>query len=645
VLFIYWVWAFRFDLKKVGQVPERSVVYDRDDELYSRIGPENRVVVPLNKVSKYFITALLAREDTRFYQHHGVDFKGIARATFHNLISFSIKEGGSTLTQQLARNSFRLGNHSFHRKLLEAMVARRIEHNYSKQEILEHYVNRIYFGTGVYGIETASQLYFGKPCSDLNLSESALLAGIIRSPNRSSPFRNLKGALAQRDMVLARMEQLKMVTSKELKRAKTHHIALVKKRTLPMQENYAMDMVRNELEGCLAEDEADRGGLRIYTSIDPELQNVATSALDSHLREIEARKEFTHPKKNTPLADTSDSEGTTEYLQGALIAIDNRTGAICAVVGGRDYHDSKYNRAVFAQRQLGSAFKPFVYTAAFQEGLSPEEEIDDGPFQPGEIKGSSRNWMPINSDKTFLGKKEASYGLIHSRNTMSVRIGQMVGVDRISTLASLLGLGKDIPHVPSIYLGSFETSLKDLTTAYTLFPNHGFLKSSFIIRRIEDGAGEVLYEAKINQYPIFEEDAAQTTEEILERVLDEGTAAGARNLGFDKKGGGKTGTTNDYKDAWFIGFTRSLTCGVWVGFDHPKPIMERGYGATLALPIWTKVMSRASDDRYPESDLAEPFPKRRVADKKTNDEDEGGIEKTFDDIGNTLKRFFTGKGD
>jgi penicillin-binding protein 1A len=604
VMFLYQLWALKYDLKGVGQIPERSVVYDKDDELYSRIGNENRIVVPLDKVSKHFVPALLAREDSRFYQHHGIDLYGIGRAFVKNLASLSVKEGGSTLTQQLARNSFSLGKQNLHRKLLEAMVARRIEKFYTKQQIIEAYVNRIYFGAGVYGIETASQSYFGKPSMDLTLGESALLAGIIRSPNRFSPFRNFEAALNERDTVLDRMVKLEMITEDEAKKAKSKKISIIKKRPLPYQENYAMDAIRREMDAFLPDDEGERGGFKIYTTLDAKLQVLGEQSIAIHLAEVENRKGYTHPKKGK--AEVKDPEAPTEYLQGALIAIDHRTGGIRALAGGRDYRESRYDRAMLARRQIGSSFKPFIYTAAFQEGLSPDEKIDDGPIPPGEFNiVGAKTWSPVNSDGKNAGIQPAEYGLIHSRNTMTVRVAQRIGIDRIHDLAVLLGLGKeeDIPKVPSICLGSFETTLKDLTAAYTVFPNRGMYCQPFIIRKIEDVDGEVIYQASPNRFPVFERGATSEASDVLEQVIERGTAASAGALGLNRRAGGKTGTTNDYKDAWFIGYTHSLTCGVWVGFDKPKTIMDKAYGSTLALPIWVRMVSRASEDDYPDGSL------------------------------------------
>src|SRR5438874_2160522 len=372
LLLFYGAWAASFDMKKVGAMPERNTVFDVDGKIYSRLAGANRVRVSLAEISPFFIDALLAREDTRFYRHPGVDWLGIFRALVRDILTGSAKEGASSITQQLARNSLPLGGRTVSRKLLEAMVALRIEHEFTKQQILELYVNRIYFGAGCYGIETASQAYFGKSASKLNLSEAAVLAGLIRSPNRFSPLRNPEGAATQRDAVLDRMMEIKKISSAQAQQAKSSRINPHPKKMPMIQENYAMDAVQRDLNVVL-----------------------------------------------TP-----------------------------------------------ANRQVGSAFKPFVYTLAFTNGLLPGASINDGPIQPGEIEGSG-NWAPGNSDGTYGGIQPASYGLIHSRNTMSVRVGQFAGLDQVQKVATTLNLSDKAPHGPAIYIGSFETNLKDLTTAYT----------------------------------------------------------------------------------------------------------------------------------------------------------------------------------
>jgi penicillin-binding protein 1A len=611
VLFFFGAWAQTFDMKKLGQMPERNTVFDVDGKIYSRLAGANRLKVSIKEVSPLFIDALLAREDTRFFQHGGIDWRGVVRALFHDIITRSTKEGASSITQQLARNSLPLGGRTLSRKMLEAMVAFRIEREFTKQQILELYMNRIYFGSGCYGIQTASQAYFGKEALKLNLSEAALLAGLIRSPNRFSPLKNPEGATIQRDTVINRMLELNKISRAQAQQAKLAKVTSRPKRLPLIQENYAMDAVQRDLNLLLTQDQIDNGGLYIYTTLDAKVQNEATQALETQLSKIEKQSNFHHPKKANYQAPEASPDAAMPYLEGAVVAIDNASGGIRALVGGRDYGQSKFNRALPpANRQLGSSFKPFVYTLAFTHGLLPGASISDEPIQPGEIAGAG-NWSPSNSDGIYSGIQPVSYGLIHSRNTMSVRVGEFAGLDDVQKVANTLGLSQNIPRGPAIYIGSFETDLKDLTAAYTVFPNGGIRKQAYIIERIDDPDHNPIYRAAHVSIPALDPSAAWMTSQLMEEVLTHGTAASAQSLGFKLPAAGKTGTTNDYKDAWFIGYTNALTCGVWVGFDQPTTIIPRGYGAALALPVWTQVMTKAAQ-RYPAHELEPTMPLARA---------------------------------
>src|ERR1041385_3541072 len=608
----YGVWAETFDMKKVGQMPERNTVFDVDGKIYSRLAGSNRLKVSLSEISPFFIDALLTREDTRFYQHGGIDYRGILRALVRDILSGSAKEGASSITQQLARNSLPLGGRTLNRKLLEAMVALRIERQFTKQQIIELYLNRIYFGSGCYGVETASQSYFGKSAAKLDLSESALLAGLIRSPNRLSPLKNPEGAKIQRNAVLDRMVAIKKLSPADAEAARQAKVATHARRMPFVQENYAMDAVQRDLNVLLTQDQIDDGGMSIYTTLDPAVQNAAQDALETQLTKIEHQSNFHHPvKANYHPPENGEGDSAMPYLEGAVVVIDNASGGIRALVGGRDYAQSKFNRALApANRQAGSAFKPFVYAVAFSHGLLPGAAISDGPIQPGEIDGAG-NWSPANSDGTYGGVMPCSYGLVHSRNTMSVRVGQFAGLDAVQKVANDLGIAQKIPHGPASYIGSFESNLRDLTSAYTVFPNAGVRKQAYIIERIDDQQHKPIYLAAHITSQAVDPGAAWMTSEVMEDVLTKGTAASARSLGFKLPAAGKTGTTNDYKDAWFLGYTSTLTCGVWVGFDQPVTIIPRGYGAALALPVWVQVMNKAAQS-YPPQDLQTTIPMQRA---------------------------------
>ncbi|MDD5348953.1 MAG: PBP1A family penicillin-binding protein [Chthoniobacteraceae bacterium] len=596
---LYGTWAGFCDLGSLQVMPQRTAIYDCNGNAFSRRAGEDRIVVPLSKVSPRFIDALLAREDTRFYRHCGIDAVGIARAVIRNAIHLRAREGASTLTQQLARNSFDLGGRNLHRKLLEAFVALRIERSFSKAQILECYVNRIYYGAGVFGVETASRTYFDKPSANLTLGEAAMLAGLIRSPSRFSPFHNPQGALRERDTVLDRMAAVGKITAAQAAQAKAQPVALSTARPPTAGDGYAMGLIEEALALNLDSDQLAAGGLRVYTTLDPALQKTAEAALDAELTKVEERPGYAHPKR-ADFGGRTDGAAKTPYLQGALLMLDNATGGIRAIVGGRNYAESTYNR-VYARRPVGSTFKPFVYAAAYASGrLTPTTPVSDDPIRRREIAGAP-NWTPGNSDGTFRGLLPAEEGLVLSRNTMSARVGNLAGLDAVRGVANAAGLGP-APEFPSIYLGSFECSLRDLVSAYTLFPNGGVRRQPYLISRVEDARGKTIYQASAQETRALSPGVCWMVTAGLQKVMERGTGASAN---FRGTVAGKTGTTNDYKDAWFVGYTRTLTCGVWVGLDEPAPIAPHGYGAALALPVWCDVMNAASE-RYASRGFAQP---------------------------------------
>lgn len=605
----YYLWALTFDLSKIGAMSQRSLLYDRSGAIYSLAGGENREIVPFDKVSNDFINALISREDARFYNHHGVDPIGILRAVVRNLLLGGIHQGGSTITQQLARNSFPLGGHNLHRKLLEAALAFRIETELSKEKILELYMNRIYFGPGLYGVEAASQAYFARPAAQMSLAQGALLAGLIRSPNHLSPYNNLSGALQQQHLVLQRMEELSLITAAEHAKALNEKIPMPASRLVHFQNSWAVDAVLHELSQVLPPDKVDGTPLRIMTTIDAKLQKSAEQSVATRLAEIEQRSDFkeSHRSKTTTSSQQKNkkliSEEKLPPLQGALIALDNTSGGIVAIVGGRDYKTSKYNRATTAERQVGSAAKPFIYEEALRQGMSPDSLVNDARLTPADLPEAFKNYDPQNSDGTFGGWLPASYGLIHSRNTMSVRVGLGVGLQDIASTMERLGLAETIPPYPSICLGSFESTLRKITTAYAALATGGERLQPHLIEEVTDSDGTVLFRATRGRVSVLDPQATRTTTSILERVLTEGTASRAHALGLRKPAAGKTGTTDHFYDAWFIGYTQGLTCGVWVGFDKPQTIMHGGYGAELALPIWVDFIESPGASQYAEGAL------------------------------------------
>ncbi len=586
-------YALTFDLSTINELPQRSVVLDKDGKFYSRLAGENRVVAPYARIAPDFIDALVSREDNRFFTHHGVDPIGIARAAVRNLLLGGITQGGSTITQQLARNAFPLGGRTYQRKIVEAALAFRIETELNKREILTAYVNRIYFGSGYYGIETASRAYFGKPAADLTLAESALLAGLIRSPTRLSPFNDLPAATRQRNLVLQSMRGLGLITPSEFGTAKAAAVQLAPRPPSTVRFGWAMETVQRELDLVLTPDQLDAGGLTIATTIDPALQKAATRIVADRVAGIERLPGFPHPKAES-------KSDPNEVLQAALIAIDNRTGGILAVVGGRDYGPGQFNRAFQAERQAGSTVKPFVFAAAFERGLAPNDRVSDNRLTAGEIPRDLGTYDPANSDDKYGGEISVADALVRSRNPATVRVGLRAGLPAVAETFVRAGLAADVPAFPSICLGAFETTLKDLTAAYTAFAIDGTRLQPFIIREVTNAAGRPVFKATEARLRVLDSRPAAQTSALLADVMTRGTGASASRLGLRRRAAGKTGTTDESRDAWFIGYIRSVTCGVWVGFDRPRTIMKGGYGATLALPIWVDFIQSTDGARYPD---------------------------------------------
>ncbi len=613
----YSAMARKYDLAELGKMPERSEVYDARGGLLGRIHGENRTVVPLSEVSPHFLKPLLVREDSRFYEHGGVDYVGVARALVRTLKDPTVRQGASTISMQLARNSFNLTREkSFHRKLLEIAITRRIEAQRTKDQILELYVNRIFFGTGIFGVQRAAESYFGKSAKDLTLDEGAMLAAIIRGPNKFSPFRKYDMALSGRNMVLDRMVEEGALEAAVAQQAKNVKTKVLREPKAP-RETWALDAVRRELEKLLDEGEVEEGGLKIYTTLEPALQQAAEESLSRQLAAVEKLPGYEHQK--WALYQNMVERGLAvepEYVQGAVVVLENDTGAIRAIVGGRDIRHSSYNRALLAQRQVGSTFKPLVYAAAVEHaGLLPGQLVSDAEIQPGEIRTAEGDFSPRNSDGTFTGRQAVWWGLAKSRNTMAVRVGEMAGLDAVKALADKAGMKSIEGRSPQIYLGNLGASLESLTSAYSLFGNGGVRCRSFLIDRIENNDGGLVFRSGVISYEVVSPGTAWLMTGMLRKVMESGgTASAVKALGFKEAAAGKTGTTDDYRDAWFAGFTTRLTCGVWVGLDDPERIIHRGYGSRLALPIWAEVMAAGTRLGYvPGKEWPEPEVIERVA--------------------------------
>jgi penicillin-binding protein 1A len=478
------------------------------------------------------------------------------------------------------------------RKLLEIAIAFRLEAAMEKDDILEAYINQINWGRQIKGVGEASRIYFEKHPSELTLSQSALLAGIVRGPDSFNPFSSMEAATRERGTTLDRMVAAGAITKAEAEMAKADPIEVRPKWRREAQESYAMDAIRRDLEVILEKENIELGGLNITTTIDLRIQHKGEQALDKKLREVERLSGYSHPTRTAWREIPEAQRKEPEYIQGAAVVVENRTGAVLAVIGGRDANESRFNRATQARRQIGSLFKPFVYLAAFDKGLRPDTSISDDPIERGEIKGAG-TWRPQNSDGKFGGMQPVSYGLIHSRNTMSVRVGNYAGIPFVKEVARMAGFTTPMPANPASFLGSWEASPWELASAYTIFPNGGERFRPYLISEIKDRDGNILYSTLPLSYPAAKGGSSWSVSNTLHEVATRGTAASVVRLGFDKPCGGKTGTTNDFKDAWFSGFTSSLTCTVWVGFDTPQKTIQGGYGSVLSLPVWVEIMKTA----------------------------------------------------
>jgi len=602
----YYARATQYDLARVAEMPARTLVYARDGRTeLGRIHGDNRYIVKYDHVAENFRNALISREDARFYDHFGIDIKGVVRATVENIKRRRLAQGGSTLSIQLAENTWfppdsgkkKSTVRLIDQKLLEMALAWRIERNYDKPRILEHYMNRIFWGHSIRGVESASRAYFEKPASKISLSEAAMLAGIIRGPNAFSPFKNIEAATRERDVTLGRMVKYGHITQNQADVAKKQELKVRPKHRRVVQETYVMDAVRRELDRILEEQNIEDGGLTVITSIDHTIQRAAELSVERNLSQVEKTPGYQHQTRKKWRSLEDGKRGRPGYVQGACVMIENRTGAVLCVVGGRNAHESRYNRAIQAERQIGSLFKPFVYLAAFNRGLMPKTWIADSRIRPGEINGAPRSWSPSNSDGKFGDYITAEDALVRSRNTSSVRVGNYAGLKKVNQTAIDVGFVQGVPNNPSSYLGAWEATPWQVASAYTVFPNNGDWYRPYIVQEIRNAKGERVYPGQGDSGKLVvsaaEPGATWCVSNTLEQVVNRGTGNRVRRLGYEAPCAGKTGTTDNYKDAWFAGYTGNLTCAVWVGMDRPQKIIDHGYGSTLAAPIWTDVMKTA----------------------------------------------------
>jgi 1A family penicillin-binding protein len=614
--------ASTFDLTKLEQMESASVILDRNDKIFGQIYVENRETIPYEQIPRNLVNAVVSMEDNKFYQHGGYDLFGIVRAALKNFTAGHVRQGGSTITQQLARNSFSLKERTFRRKLLEIFLSRRIEEKFGKQKIMELYLNRIYFGGGLYGAEAASRGYFGKSAKEMSLTECATLAGIIRSPNRLSPWGDKAGSRESRNVALARMRDLGFITPRECETAQTEEMVVGSKQSAQGQ-TYAVDYIRQQVIAAVGWDRAMNEGYRIHTTIDADLQKVAEESMKSHLAQVEQHAGYSHPTfdtfatryKNARQVGLPNVTAPPDYLQGALITLDNQTGGIISLIGGRDFEHNQFDRALQAKRPAGTAFKPFVYAAAFENGLYPGSVVDDSSLDNravmiGGTTGILGEWGPESADNRYEGLITARQALAKSKNGATVRIGMTVGVDPILQLCRTAGIRSQLRAFPATFLGSSEVTLAELALGYTIFPNGGWRPSAIrILDRIDEKDGTAVWQPAEDpaRRGVIKPETAYEVHSCLVDALESGTGQAAHEKFGLKKfpAAGKTGTAYDFTDALFAGYTSSITCAVWAGFDKPQKIYRGAFGSDIALPIWVDVMNAASE-RYPTKELAMP---------------------------------------
>ncbi|MEO8564523.1 MAG: PBP1A family penicillin-binding protein, partial [bacterium] len=541
------------------QPRQTSKLYAADGRFIAELGLERRTLLKIDQIPPLVRNAFVMTEDKRFYQHAGVDFQSIPRAIVTDIRARSFAEGFSTITMQLARNIFpeRLTrDKSPVRKLKEIKVARAIESRYSKDKILELYLNQIALGNGSYGIETAAQRYFGKSARELNLAEAATLAGLPKAPERYNPRRFPERAIQRRNTVIEVIREQGGITDAEASLAKAYPLQLARKSEAGDVAPYFVEWVRQQLEQQFGQRLYEQG-LKVFTTLDVDFQSAAERALENQMRAIEAGRfgAYKHRSYEAYMSTASERAGTaaaanSPYLQGAFVAMDPRTGAVRALVGGRDFDDSKFNRATQALRQPGSTFKPIVYADAVQNGRPPTYIVDDSPVSVPQSGGG--NWTPQNYDGKFEGPMMMRRGLYQSRNIIAIKVGMELGPQSVTEMARKFGISTPIPPYPSIYIGAADVYPIEMVAAYSAFATLGTRSAPTAIVRVENAKGDVLWEPTPVRTPVMSQEEAWLMVSMMKDVVQRGTAAGSVGSQFHIPAGGKTGTTNDGADVWFI---------------------------------------------------------------------------------------------
>jgi 1A family penicillin-binding protein len=555
------------------QPDEGGRVLDRNGFVMGPLAVVRRINVPLSDVPQHVRDAFIATEDRRFYQHTGIDWRGFIRAWFRNLTSMRVREGFSTITMQVARNTFavrRYRGRSLRQKLLEMRLSRLLERTLTKDQILELYLNVIYLGNGVYGVEAASRDLFGKSVKNLTVEEGAMLAALPKGPSAYTPRRNIERATARRNLVLSLMADEGYLTHEAAEQYRKTPLQIAEEEWRPDQgfDSYAIDAVRRVVDSVLKSGSLDVNDLTVYTTLDTRAQVAAIAAVQRQAAAIQR-----------------ESNGRGQQVEGAMVAIDPRTGDIRALVGGRKYERGNFNRALLARRQPGSAFKPFVYAAALENGYTPATEVVDEPIR---LQVGKTVWTPKNHGGEYGGRITFRRALMRSANAATIRASQMVGIPTVLERAHKNGIKSELPNVPAAALGAVEVTPLELVTAYAPFANGGWRVQPRLVRRLEAPDGTVLWaNDNVREQTMDPMDAYQITS-MLRAVVDYGTGYVIRQYGVRGPVAGKTGTTNDGADVWFVGYTPTLVAGFWFGYDEPRPVSYDASGGRLAAPAWAE---------------------------------------------------------
>jgi len=598
---------------------QSAKVYAADGRLIAELGLERRTVLKLNDIPLFVRQAFIATEDKRFYHHHGIDYWRILGALKANVTSLAYSQGFSTITMQLARNVFTdqiSRDKTLTRKLKEARVAIEIERNFPKDTILEMYLNQIDLGSGAHGVDAASQVYFGKSARDLNVAEAATLAALPKAPASYNPRLHPDRAVRRRNVVLDLMRDQGLLSPEDCELWKAYPLVLTNSRTnYGDVAPYFVEWIRQDLEVRFGR-QLYEGGLRIHTTLDLDMQDAAERAVENQLEVIESGVysdgHFPGKSYRDYLENQKSSGeipgGFTTYLQGAMVSLDAHTGAILAMVGGRDFDDSKYNRITQSRRQAGSTFKPFVYSAAIRAGHTTSEILDDSPLTVPVLQPDSTLWNPKDDDDTIEGLIPLRQALYNSRNLATIKLGMSLGEQTVIGEARRYGITTSIPSVPSIHIGSSTVNPLEMAAAYTAFATLGTRSTAYGIDYVEDAKGNVLYRSSPDRTEVMDSSHTWLMVDMMKDVIRRGTAYSAVwKAGFQIPAAGKTGTTDTYTDAWFIGYTPQIVTAVWVGYDLIQPILPHNAGGgKIAAPAWTAMMKDVYDRRPAPADWPRP---------------------------------------